>query len=213
MKKKKLCVIVAHPDDAELLCYGTIQKYLRNGWFCRILIVTSGNRGASIDRKKETTEAFKNSKIDLKYLDFSDGDVEMNYDLLAHIREELNIYQPNVIITHYPESSGVEHQDHVAIAKAVINNIVRVPFSIEKLLLAEPLLSAKTSFEANYFVDISEWFEEKMQAIQKHKSQEGKFYMSRRFQTVRMQEYNGLVSKNDLLKYYEAFYAFLILDN
>ena len=42
MNKKKLCVIVAHPDDAEVLCYGTIQKYLRKGWFCRILIVTSG---------------------------------------------------------------------------------------------------------------------------------------------------------------------------
>lgn len=213
MNKKKLCVIVAHPDDAELLCYGTIQKYLRDGWFCRILIVTSGNKGANIDRKKETMEAFKNSQTDLKYLNFLDGDVEMKYDLLSHIREELNTYQPNIVITHYPDSSGVEHQDHVAIGKAVINNIVRVPFSIEKLLLAEPLLSSKTSFEANYYVDISEWFEAKMEAIQKHRSQEDKFYMSRRFQTVRMQEHNGLVSRDNLLKYYEAFYAFMILDN
>ena len=54
MNKKKLCVIVAHPDDAEVLCYGTIQKYLRKGWFCRILIVTSGDKGANIDRKQET---------------------------------------------------------------------------------------------------------------------------------------------------------------
>lgn len=213
MKKKKLFVIVAHPDDAELLCYGTIQKYLRAGWFCRILIMTSGNKGANIDRKKETAKAFKNSQIDIKYLDFSDGYVEMNYDLLSNIREELNNYQPNVVITHYPDDSGVEHQDHVAIGKAVINNVIRVPFSIEKLLLAEPLLSAKTSFEANYFVDISEWFEEKIQAIQEHRSQENKFYMNLGFQIVHMQEYNGVISKNDLSKYYEAFYAYMILDN
>lgn len=213
MNKRKLCVIVAHPDDAELLCYGTIQKYLREGWFCRILIVTSGNKGANIDRKKETNKAFENSQIDIKYLNFLDGDVEMNFDLLSHIREELNTYQPNVVITHYPDSLGVEHQDHVAIGKAVINNIVRVPFLIEKLLLAEPLLSSKTSFEANYYVDISEWFEEKMEAIQKHRSQEDKFYMNRTFQTVRMQGHNGLVSRDNLTKYYESFYAFIILDN
>ena len=213
MNKKKLCVIVAHPDDAEVLCYGTIQKYLRKGWFCRILIVTSGEKGANIDRKQETNKAFENSQIDIKYLSFLDGDVEMKFDLVSHIRKELNAYEPNVVITHYPDSSGVEHQDHVAIGKAVINNVVRVPFPIEKLLLAEPLLSSKTSFEANYYVDISEWFEEKMEAIQKHRSQEGKFYMNRIFQIVRMQGYNGVVSRENLTKYYEAFYAFIILDN
>ena len=55
--------------------------------------------------------------------------------------------------------------------------------------------------------------EEKMEAIQKHRSQEGKFYMNRIFQIVRMQGYNGVVSRENLTKYYEAFYAFIILDN
>lgn len=213
MKRKKLCVIVAHPDDAELICYGTIQKYLRDGWLCRILVVTSGSKGASNNRKKENQEAFENSQVDIRYLSFEDGIVEMNYDLLATIREELNCFMPNIVITHYPDTTGVEHQDHVAIGKAVINNIARISFSIEKLLLAEPLFSEKTCFEANYFIDVSEWFEDKMQALLKHRSQNGKFYMSRSYQTVQMQKHNGLVSKNSLLKYYEVFYAYMILDN
>ena len=38
-------VIVAHPDDAEFLCGGTVAKLVQSGWTVHYMLTTSGDMG------------------------------------------------------------------------------------------------------------------------------------------------------------------------
>ena len=38
-------VIMAHPDDAEFVCGGTVAKWCAEGWDVRYVVVTGGDKG------------------------------------------------------------------------------------------------------------------------------------------------------------------------
>jgi LmbE family N-acetylglucosaminyl deacetylase len=50
-------VIVAHPDDAEFLCGGTIAKLCAEGWEVSYLLTTSGDMGTRDDKMSRSTLA------------------------------------------------------------------------------------------------------------------------------------------------------------
>src|SRR5688572_29456906 len=41
----KAMVIMAHPDDAEFVCGGTVAKWCAEGWDVRYVLVTGGDKG------------------------------------------------------------------------------------------------------------------------------------------------------------------------
>src|SRR5207247_9123758 len=43
---QRILVIMAHPDDAEFICGGTIARLVAEGRDVRYVLVTSGNRGS-----------------------------------------------------------------------------------------------------------------------------------------------------------------------
>ena len=45
-------VIMAHPDDAEFLCAGTIAKWCAEGWEVRYVLVTGGDKSQDQPRKR-----------------------------------------------------------------------------------------------------------------------------------------------------------------
>ena len=53
-EKRTVMSIMAHPDDAELRCFGTLCKYQDMGYFCINLIVCNGESGISFTDKKQT---------------------------------------------------------------------------------------------------------------------------------------------------------------
>lgn len=126
MDKKKLLIITAHPDDAELMFGGTINKYVRKGNKVDILTVTNGenwNRLAINDSKQiknirqgESKRAMKILKVNsVSFLDMKDGLVnskELIPLLISKIRES----NPNIILTH-SQSEG--HPDHKEVGMSV----------------------------------------------------------------------------------------------
>ncbi|MEJ5202472.1 MAG: PIG-L family deacetylase, partial [Anaerolineales bacterium] len=44
--EKNILVIVAHPDDAESYCGGTIVRLTRGGNHVRLVLCTNGDRGS-----------------------------------------------------------------------------------------------------------------------------------------------------------------------
>ena len=46
--KKNIAVVTAHPDDAELLCGGTIARYTGNGHSVTVIIATNGEVASKI---------------------------------------------------------------------------------------------------------------------------------------------------------------------
>ena len=43
---QRILVIMAHPDDAEFICGGTIARLVAEGHDVHYVLVTSGNRGS-----------------------------------------------------------------------------------------------------------------------------------------------------------------------
>jgi len=126
MKKDKILVITAHPDDAELLFGGTIHKYSKNGHDVDILIVTNGeswNKIGILDREKiirlRKKEAKKAGKIlgikNISFLDLKDGLVN-RVELIPILIDEIRKSNPNIILTH-SESEG--HYDHKEVSYCV----------------------------------------------------------------------------------------------
>ena len=52
--------VFAHPDDAEISCFGLLSKLRRDGWRIAMMVVTRGENGADVaswDRMNEARKA------------------------------------------------------------------------------------------------------------------------------------------------------------
>jgi LmbE family N-acetylglucosaminyl deacetylase len=121
MKKKKILVITAHPDDAELLFGGTIAKYSRNGHNVEIIVVTSGenwnklgNTNLEDVRRIRQKEAKKAAKIlgtkNIHFLNLKDGKLN-RYELMPILMEEIRKSNPNYILTHSQKEGHYDHKE------------------------------------------------------------------------------------------------------
>jgi LmbE family N-acetylglucosaminyl deacetylase len=199
---KSLLVVMAHPDDAELLCYGTIKKYATQGYRCHLLLVTKGEQAVlsyspAGGRMDETKNAFKKIDIEISCLHFTDGFLRQDMMLMAALQRQIEEIDPAVIITHFPDAMGLEHQDHSALGMAVFSSALRYGGSVERILYAEPLFSSFISFHPNLFVNIDEYYDEKIEMISCHASQEKKFYMDKRFLELRASHMSSFVNFSD----------------
>lgn len=216
---EKVVAVLAHPDDAELRCYGTLCKYVAEGKECFLIIASSGEHGIAIKdeqtadhhfstdlRETETLRAFDGLEIPIFFLHQKDGYMQYGRDLIHIIEERLIQIEPNTVITHYPDPYGADHQDHSAIGKSVLNCINRIN-SVKKVLLCDPLKSTKSHFIPNYFVDITDYFEKKIKAIHCQTSQKGRFYLEEAFHRTKGEFYAANVSY-DLAKEHRVFEAY-----
>lgn len=216
---KNILAVFAHPDDCELKAFGTLRKYQDLGYNVFLLIACCGSGGISVqdqeqkninvvqeNRISETEKALENYNFNIKVLNYNDGNIFLSRDLIIDIEKVVKKIMPEIIITHFYDIMGVDHQDHASVSKATINVASRCSF-VNKILLCEPLMTLRSSFTPNVFVDITTHFEEKIEALQKHNSQHGRFYLERIYQENKASFYAGSASYDDLkaAKKYEAF--------
>ncbi len=136
---EKLLVVVAHPDDAELMFGGTIHNYINENNEVYEIVVTDGSswcRGDFINekklisqRKKECLESGKKLGINkIHFLDFKDGRItpEKICDKLVETIKKIN---PTIIATHGPFEG---HHDHEIVYQSMcrICNTVNEPAPI-----------------------------------------------------------------------------------
>ncbi len=221
MNLSTLALIMAHPDDAELLCYGTIKKYLQENFNVYLLIVCNGKQGISVKdkdrlerdsidtdiRARETLKAFEGLNVQIEFLGYNDSHIQMNNQLISDIERYLIKISPEILITHYVEGSGFDHQDHVVTGQCVLNASVRLS-GLKKILMPEPLQSFKIAFNPNFFVNITDFFEDKINAINVHKSQAGRVYLTREFHLLRCQR-NALSAGADYYRNGMLFESFV----
>ncbi len=117
MKKKKLMVIGAHPDDPETGCGGLMALYASAGHEVISVYLTRGEAGvrgksheeAATIRTAEALEACKILGARPEFLGQIDGNAEITgeryHDVLNLLKREV----PDIIVTHWPIDS---HRDH-----------------------------------------------------------------------------------------------------
>ncbi len=166
--KNVMCVSV-HPDDETLGCGGTLLRHIAHGDMVYCIFVTAGNKEqeALIERVCSSYN-FKNYWcLNLPELELQDLSLNEIIPKFSKIFSEIS---PNVL--YIPNRSDV-HSDHRKIYEAIISctKSFRYPF-IEEVYMCEVLSETdfapaliENAFMANYFVNISEYFAQKLEIL------------------------------------------------
>ena len=180
MSQVDILGIFAHPDDLELTVGGTMLKMKHVGYRTGGLDVTAGEmgtRGTVEGRAVEAVEAAKILHLDIREnLGLPDGHVFVtDVERTAMVRA-LRRLKPRVILTH---QIGDPHPDHDHIAQLVresarLASMRRFDEETGGEKIAVPMVAHNIfsrRVEPSFVVDISDFLNEKMDAIRAHTSQ------------------------------------------
>ena len=220
----KVLVVSAHPDDETLGCGGTLLKHKANGDEIAWLIATkmtkdlgfSDNRIA--ERQKEiqqVSDAYGMTqvyKLDYPTMCLS---TETQLTMIPRVSKTISDFQPEII---YVLNRSDAHSDHKFTFEAVAacTKSFRYPY-IKKVLMYEcisetefaPELPEKV-FMPNYFVDITEHFEEKCKIMEIFESELATHPFPRSIRNIEaLATFRGASVG---VEYAEAFQAIKIID-
>jgi N-acetylglucosamine malate deacetylase 1 len=207
--------VFAHPDDAELLCFGLLQRLAGEGVRVVILIVSDGSRGVAVGdagnerlaqiRMRETCAALSGIGAEIRSLDEPDGRITATGEVISAIEAQFMEVRPDLVITHHLDTLGSDHQDHSTVARMVRNICMRKPF-VMTLLSAEPL-QPFTDFRPTLFVDITDHLKDKVAVLAHHTSQAGRAYLTEEFHRIRGGRWMQLVgaAPTEQPRVFEAF--------
>lgn len=183
-------VIFAHPDDAEGNCGGTTAKWIREGKVYHYLVLTNGDKGSddlsmtseklAVIREKEQGAAAKVLGVSgITFLRIPDGELEVSHPLRKEITRLIRFHQPIIIFTHDPWKTYQLHPDHRATGFLATDAIIaardhlhfpeHLPQGLKPFRVKEVYLFGTDS--PNFWVDISQSLEVKLQAVRCHQSQ------------------------------------------
>lgn len=170
----------AHPDDMELEAGGTLAKFANKGYDVYLLILTSGGytdmKGITYLNEGLQEEAREATKIlgikDIIFFSYPATNLPANGEIIGKVDSILNELQPDLLISHHPFDS---HQDHKSAAD--------IMFAVSRQGRVKNVLSASTlpyrpnvfAFRPQFFVDITDTLDTKINAIRAYKSQYEKF--------------------------------------
>lgn len=179
----KILAVVAHPDDAEIFCGGTLAKHTDRGDKITIAYMTHGELGGFDTTEKELAatreqEAKNAAEIlggETIFLDFKDGRIEYSLENRLSIVDTIREYAPDIILTHYRDDM---HPDHRATARLVTDAyyMASLPLLETDYEPCDPqnvyFFGKPTSeFEPEVVVDTSGYAETIERAIDAHESQ------------------------------------------
>jgi LmbE family N-acetylglucosaminyl deacetylase len=188
--------IVAHPDDIEFSCAGTLARWAQAGCRTSYVLLTSGDVGIN-DPTVSREEAIKIREAESRdaaeiagaaevvFIGEPDGLLQPTLALRERLVREIRRFKPEVIIAGDPEfvaSEGyINHPDHRAAAILAMDAVF--PASGQPNLFS----NIETEFgytahkprkvyfqawgKANTFVNIEDTIEIKIKALRAHKSQ------------------------------------------
>ena len=193
---QQVLVVLAHPDDPEYFCGGTVARWAAEGADLTYCLVTSGDKGADtaeVDgqelarlRQEEQRAAAKVLGVrTVVFLGRPDGMLEPDLDLRRDIARAIRRFRPDIVITCDPTTlfshgKGINHPDHRAVGLATLDAIYPAAGSALFFpeLLDEGLSPHKVlrvylagSQSPDTTIDVSLYLERKLEALRCHRSQ------------------------------------------
>ena len=169
---RRVLVVGAHPDDLELACGGSLARFADEGHQVVAIVMSHGGRGGDGDsRKQEALDGAESLDLaGISVQDFTDTRMATEIDEMVKVIElAVDLFKPDLILTH---SAHDQHQDHHAVHLATMRAGRRSP-----TILCFESPSVTSDFSPSYFVDISDYLDAKIAAVERHKDQAGKPYV------------------------------------
>jgi LmbE family N-acetylglucosaminyl deacetylase len=122
-----ILTILAHPDDAEFLCAGTVIRLVReHGWQAHIASLTPGDCGSvehgpeEISRLRRAEGAAAATVIGARYHCLEERDLVVFYNerALEKVTRLLRQLQPRIVLTHSPADYMLDHEMTSTLARA-----------------------------------------------------------------------------------------------
>jgi LmbE family N-acetylglucosaminyl deacetylase len=190
MNSKAVLGIFAHPDDAEIMCAGTLALLRNNGLEIHIATMTAGDKGSAILSRDEISSIRKTegmvsaSVLEGVYhcLGFQDIYLFYNAETINKTVELLRKVKPAVVFTASPSDYMADHEMTSRIVRtacfcAGIKNMEAggEPLEFMPHLYYTDAMEAKDilgeTIDPGFYIDISGVMEIKEKMLASHKSQ------------------------------------------
>jgi LmbE family N-acetylglucosaminyl deacetylase len=118
--------VAAHPDDAEILCAGTLARARADGAAVGICVLCQGDKGQPAPtvedlaevRRAEMQDAAAVLGAELQFGGFPDGELVDSIDARRKVVELLRHFRPTLLLAHAPEDYHPDHRTAGALAEA-----------------------------------------------------------------------------------------------
>lgn len=175
-----LLAIMAHPDDAELLCGGTLVKTAALGKRVGVLDLTSGEMGSSGSGDLRAQEAARSAEVmgiaERRCAGLPDAELENDRASRLVVARHLRELRPRVVVTHWKVG---RHRDHRIACELVrdacyLSGLRRLdvegrPFRPRKLVYATAF--REDADPPDLVVDVTDEVEVKLEALSSYTSQ------------------------------------------
>ena len=191
-------VVVAHPDDIDFGIAGTVARLTDAGATVVYCLATSGEAGEpsavplaerrDLREREQRAAAHVVGVDDVRFLGHPDNRVVASLELRRDISRVIRQVRPALVISQSPERRWdriyASHPDHLAVAEATIAAVypdARNPNAHPELLdeglepHSVPSLWIVALDPPDLFVDITDTFDRKVDALRTHASQIGSF--------------------------------------
>ncbi len=182
---ERVLAVVAHPDDADYLCAGTLARAKADGAAVGICVLCQGDRGqpaVPIEnlvevRRAEMAAAAKIVGATLLRGTCSDGhllDVPEQREVLI---ERYRQFRPTLVLAHSPRDYHSDHRAAAALAEAASWYCTSTGHASPSLAMAsQPTVwwmdtINMTEFDPGFFIDITDCLDIKRQMLACHTSQ------------------------------------------
>lgn len=230
---ESVMVIVAHPDDIEFSCGGTIARWVRGGARAAYVLCTSGDVGiaapgmtkvqATEIREAEQRNAARIAGVhDVVFLHEPDGMLQATLELRRRLVREIRRFRPEVVITGDPTivwagEDYINHPDHRAASTAALDAVFPAAgqpnlyeeFELEGFRAHKPRKVFVNLWSGGeFFVNIEDTIDIKIEALRAHKSQ-----MQDWDPGPRVKEWSKAAANGKEMEYAEAFRVVSLVDD
>ena len=193
----KLLIVVAHPDDEVLGCFGTVAKLIQQGYEAYTLILSKGktSRGEGEKAIKELEKEIKkaNKLIGIKQV-FIENLPDNSFDsislleIVKVVEKYSHMIKPHTIFTHYKEDLNIDHrltyQAVITATRPMLGEHVKEIYSFE--ILSSTEWNYPLSFDPDTYWDINDTLKDKIKAMKCYKSELREFPHPRSLKGIKL---------------------------
>lgn len=235
-------VVAAHPDDPDFGVAGTAARLAREGHAVHYVMCTSGDAGSDdptiapdeLVRMREAEQRAAGHILGLSgvhFLRYPDGELEPTLDLRKTLVREMRRLKADVVLCQDPrsivddDSTYLNHPDHRAAGQAALDAAFPAagnPSAFRDLLaeglephkVREVWLYFTSGQHVNHWVDITDTFEQKIDALAAHTSQTGEWAKSGALRREMLEWAQDTATRHNLdFGYAEAFQRIVLVSD